>query len=1042
MKRILLLTTLCLHVILDVMAQSTVSGKVTDDSGESLPGVNVVIKGTTTGVTTDLDGNYQISIEEGATLIFSYVGFESQEIAVGTRSTIDVTMSGVTELQEVVVTGYGIEIAPNRVTYQTEKIDAKDLMTAQQQVAAAGLAGKIAGMQVNVQNNGVKPQTQVLLRGLTSISQSNEAMFIIDGSIATSGAFNDLNPQDIASINVIKGPNASALYGSRAANGAVVVTTKQGSSNGERFVIGINSNMTFENVAYMPDFQTEYGIGWDGHYDPIENTNWGPRFDGRVRQIGPDFPEGYVLDEQMVPYEPIANNLLDFFQTGKTFQNTVSLSGNDEAGSFYMSLGKTDTEGIVPDDKFERTTIRLNATKNMGQVKLGINSSFYTDETSVVGDEIGDQERPLYWFILNTPANIPLTSYKDWQNPESYAHADNFYNAYYQNPYWAIGTNRDNDKTNRLQGNINGSYDVAENININARIGVNNLTRKGREWRDAQEYNGDIQCCHSPVTSFVRETESQFAEYNGNLLVSGTFQLSGDLMLNPTLGGAFVDTYFRTSTLRANNLSIPGFYDISNGTGELQGTVNEEQKRVLGLFADIKLGYRDWLWLNLAGRQDYTSTLPLTDNSYFYPSASISAVLTEGIPALANNRILSFAKVTLSNTTTFNDLPIYALNERFFQPARFPFGSLNGFEVATTAVDGAIEKEKLNVWELGMNLAFLDDRIQFQGAVYRGVTNDLITFTTPSTASGANSFLTNIGQLTNEGIELSLGGRVAEISGIKLDANINFTSYETVVDEINPGDEVDETAITTWGGGSYGIFAIEGETYPQLKAQAYSRDPLGRVIVDPNTGDPVRGKVLSMGKVTPDYILGGTATAGWKGISISATFDYRTGHVYYEQGSDAMEFTGRSIESVSANRQDFVFPNSVIEITNADGVVTGYQENTNITVSNGRMGFWQNAYNDIKENYVKDATAFKIRELAVNYTLPTALLDNIPLNKVTVGFIARNPVTILPEENNFSDPEFNNTGGRAAASGNAIGIGGYFTSPPTRSYGFNISIEL
>ncbi len=1019
-----------------VIAQRTVSGRITDETGDPLPGVNVIIKGTNTGTLTDVDGNYQLSVMEEATLIFSYVGFETQEISVGNRTTVDISMGGVTELDEVVITtGFGIELTPNRVTYQTQSIDNTELMTGQQQVAAAGLVGKIAGAQINIQNNGVKPQTQVLLRGLTSISQDNEAMFIIDGSIATSGAFNDLNPQDIANISIIKGPNASALYGSRAANGAVIVTTKQGTI-GDRFRVGINSNLTLEQVAYMPDFQTEFGIGWDGHYDPIENTNWGPRFDGQMRRVGPTFPEDYVLETQMVPYAPIANNLLDFFETGKTVQNTAYLSGSDESGSFYMSLGNTATEGIVPDDKFTRTTMRLNATKKMNKLTLGINSSFYTDETNVVGDQIGDQNRPLYWFVLNTPANIPLSSYKDWDNPNSYAYADNYYNAYYQNPYWAIGTNRDNDWSTRLQGNINASYDVTEQINVNVRLGVNDLSSKGREWRDAQEYDSDLQPSHSAVSSFVRENERQFTEYNGNLLVSGEFDLNSNFVLAPMIGGAFVDTYSRSSSLQANNLSIPGFYDISNGTGELQGSVNEEEKRVLGVFADIKLGYDNWLWLNLAGRQDYSSTLPLDDNSYFYPSASISAVLTEGIKSLANNELLSHAKLTLSNTTTFNDLPIYALNERYIQPSGFPFGSINGFEVATTAVDPAISKEKLNTWELGFNLAFLNDRFFLNGAVYQTITENLITNTTPSVASGANRYLTNIGQLTNEGIELELGGRVMEIAGITLDATLNYTSYETVVDEINPGEEVDETAIRIWGGGSYGIFAVEGETFPQLKAQAYSRDPEGRVIIDPSTGDPIPGEVESLGKTTPDYIIGGTARIGWKGLSISATFDYRTGHVYYEQGSDAMEFTGRSVESVSANRQDFVFPNSVI--ANGDGT---YTENTSITVSNGRMGFWQNAYNDIKENYVKDATALKIRELAVNYQLPESIISKLSLNKLVIGFVSRNPITILPEENNFSDPEFSNTGGNSDTY-TTPGIGGYFTSPPTRSFGFNINVEL
>src|SRR5690606_4874196 len=219
---------------------------------------------------------------------------------------------------------------------------------------------------------------------------------------------------------------------------------------GQTFTVGLNSAYTVDEVAFMPKFQTEYGIGWDGSYDPIENTNWGPRFDGVLRKIGPDFPADYPLETQYVPYAPIKDNLKDFYDRGSSFDNTVYFSGGDQSGTYYVSVGRLDRTGIVPEDEYSRMTFRVNATKKIGRLSLSLNSSYFEDETDVVGMTIGDQDRPLYWFVLNTPANIPLSSYKDWNNPLSYAYADNYYNAYYQNPYWAIGTNRDTEMTNRL----------------------------------------------------------------------------------------------------------------------------------------------------------------------------------------------------------------------------------------------------------------------------------------------------------------------------------------------------------------------------------------------------------------------------------------------------------------------------------------------------------------------------------------------------------------------------------------------------------------
>ncbi|HEY0770973.1 MAG TPA: carboxypeptidase-like regulatory domain-containing protein, partial [Sphingobacteriaceae bacterium] len=371
MKRILLL---CLTAVLTLASSAawaqerTVTGRVTSaEDGSGLPGVNVVLKGTTTGTVTDTEGSYSIGVPgQGGVLVFSFIGLLSQEVEIGSRSTVDVQMAqDVQQLSEVIVTAFGIEKNPDELTYVAERINADDLVKAQQTTAAQGLAGKIAGLQINVQNNGVNPTSQVLLRGLRSISGNNSALIVIDGVISTQGAFDDLNPNDIADINVLKGANAAALYGSNAANGALIITTKNGNQN-NRFAVGLQSNYTIDQVAYMPDFQTKHGIGWAGNYDPIENTNWGPRFDGVSRRIGPVFSDGSF---QEVPYAPIEDNLRDFFENGQTFQNTLYASGGDENSKFYLSIGNRRTSGIVPSDEYKRTTFRINASQKIGKLE-------------------------------------------------------------------------------------------------------------------------------------------------------------------------------------------------------------------------------------------------------------------------------------------------------------------------------------------------------------------------------------------------------------------------------------------------------------------------------------------------------------------------------------------------------------------------------------------------------------------------------------------------------------------------------------------------
>jgi len=1019
---VLALTTTALALGQAVQIRGTITSA---DDGLGIPGVSIIVKGTTVAVMSDLDGNYNITVPgDSKTLMFSYIGMKKVEIEIAGKTVIDVVMeSELVGLDEVVVTALGIKREKREVTYQTQKVDNTELSVAQPTRAASALTGKVAGLQINNIDNGVNPTSQITLRGFRSISASNQALVVIDGAVSSIAAFDDLNPNDIADINILKGATAAALYGSNAANGAIIVSTKKGEA-GKKFLVGINSSYTMEEVAYMPKFQSEYGTGWEGAYDAIENTNWGPRFDGTTRQIGPTFADGSF---QAVPYAPVRNNLLDFFDKGNNFNNTVYVSSSNEDSKFYVSLGDQNATGIVPGDTYHRNTFRVNASKKVGKVELSVNSSYFSDETDVVGSALGAQDRPLYWFLLNTSANIPLSKYSNWRT-DKYSTPDGYYNGYYENPYYLVDNARENTKTNRLNANVQAVWDIFDWLNLTGRIATNNVWGSGKDWRAACKYDADLKPSGSAITSFVEDSEFQQVDYAEDLLLSGTFNFS-DFSLKTILGASNNQHTYRSSTIRANNLSVPGFYDISNGTGSPVVSPAAEEEISYGFFGDFTFGYKNFLFLNFSGRKDWTSTLAPNNNSYFYPAIGLSFVATDAIEALKDNPILSFLKVTVSNSTVYNDLSPYRLNETYFKHNSFPMGSVSGFVLSSTTVDPNIKKEKLNTSEIGINLGFFESRLHIDASYFQTKTTDLITNTTPSQAAGASYYLTNIGELQGKGLELTIGGTIINAKDFSWDVNINYASNETEVISIKPG--LDE--ITLPGSyAQYGVFAVVGEAYPQIKANTYVRDPKGRLVIDPLTGYPKTNAALScLGKTTPDYILGVSSTIRAYGFSLSGTIDYRTGHVYYAQGSDAMEFTGRSLESVSSNRQDFVIPNSVIE-TSKDVFV----ENTNIPISGGRQDYWSDVYNNVKENYVRDATAFKIRELALNYTLPKNILSKTPLQKVTVGVMARNPFTKLPKENSFSDPEFNNS------NSNSIGIGGYFQGPPTRSFGFNINVEF
>ncbi len=1008
--------------------EKTITGMVSDvKSGMPLAGVNIVIEGTTTGTQTDFDGNYSISASNGQTLVFTYIGYADKKVPVGTNATINVTLSAsASELDQVVVTAFGIERQKKELTYSTEVITAEELTQAAPINAVTALQGKASGLNILTKNNGVNPKTAIILRGYSSLTGGNEALIVIDGIIQASIALNALNPSDILTSNVLKGTSATALYGSQGANGAIIITTKKGTL-GTGLEVNVNSSVTFESVKYFPETQTKFGSGLDlNTYIPYENTQWGPRFDGQIRRIGRVLPDGSF---QEVPYAPIKDNRKDFFQTGVSYINGFSMSGGDDKSTFYFSARRTDVTGIVPKDEYRRDNFRLNASRTEGKLKISTNVSFYKDKEDVHGASGGYQGRELYWHILNTPVNIPLTRYKNWRT-DKFSTPEGYFNEYYQNPYMLIDVARDLTESSRLFTNVKFDYEFNDWIKASYSLSGTFYNERQKNTEAAITYNPLIAPTRtgSNTAASVFERMDSNQRINSDLLITFDRDFAEDFNATLILGNS-VRNYSRNLVqVIGNNLVVPGLYNTSIRTGELQGQNFETEFAKTALFADLTLGYKDYLFVNGAYRSDVSSTLPINNNRFEFYTAGVSFVATDAIPSIKGD-VLKFLKFSGSIAKVGNDAPIGFINETFSAPTGFPFGSTPGFRTPTVGADPNFSPEITNSYEFGVQTGWVDNRITLNATYFNNTTDKQFTQIASSYASGIRGFKTNSGEVENKGFEIDLGITPIRTKDITWDVNLNLTKIDNEVLSISQGTDRTQVGLAN---STIGIFAQVGESFPQLYGTGYTRDDQGRVVISPDTGNPlVSSDLVNLGNTTPDLIIGGSTSFRYKDLTLSAVADYKTGHVYFNQMADALEFSGSTVHSASSNRMPFVFPNSSYQNGAGD-----YVANTNILTSDGGFSFWNSTYNAIKENYVSDATTLKLREVALSYNLPERFLNKTFIKEVSFGIVARNLIMLRSAQNVYTDPEFTND------SQSVAGLGTIAQLPPTSSYGFKVNLKF
>lgn len=1057
MKKVALLLALLFLGLQGLYAQTRdIKGAVTSsEDGAPIPGVSVVVKGTTLGTITDTNGKYTLKVPDNAqTLSFSFVGMKTMDVAIGNQTTINVTLNPATfGVDEVVVTAFGIQRKPKEMGVATAKVDNEQLTAAGVSNVMNGLSGKVSGLQINTINNGVRPDTKITLRGNRHFLASNQALVVLDGVPISATYLNSINPNDIESINVLKGASAAALYGNDASNGVVIVTTKKGDKG--RLTVKVSNVTTFEQISYLPKLQKRFGsgssetlsnsdnnytmwIGPDRNTDPYtsyENQQFGPEFNGQMVILG-----GKLVDDsyQMVPYTGL-DNIYNFFDIGSSVQNDISVSGGDDNGHFYLSAQDVRTKGTVPDDTNSRTGARMAADRKYGIFSAEYTLSFTQTKTSTSGGDMY-QDRPVYWNVLNTPAHVPISRYKDIEN-NPFAEMNGYFNAYYGNPYWQIKHARNNEVRNDVIGSVLLSLKPLPWMTISDRTGVtfnaiNNHSYKDEAIFSSYSASDPWSQGHMGVSSpYAGESSDQMRQ---TMILTNDFLMTFDqnfdaVSFKGILGTSLYSQKYETIFDAAAALVIPGLYNISNRVGEPTVTQETRERSNLGVFADATFGYKNYAFLHFSGRNDWDSRLVKENRSFFYPAVDASVVLSEMFPVLVNNEVLSFLKIRggwsqtgqISLSDWYGTLPSYPT------ATGFPYGSNSGFLLNTTLSNPLLKPEKTNEIEIGAEFSFLKNRIHLETNAYQTNTIDQTIPATISATTGFASALINAGELENKGLEVDLKFTpVVKVGDFSWNVGFNYAYFKSEVLSIMEG--LDEIPI------EQDSYITVGEQFPNIKVTDVVRDPQGRIVVDKFSGLPSAASALvAVGHGNPNHILGVNTDLNYKGFRLSALAEYRGGNVINNLVANALDFTGASEHSALNGRQSFVIPNSVIETS--PGV---YEPNTSVVVREASRQFWVNsAYHTQARGGVTSASFWKLREVALTWDLPVkAWFEGkiINIRDAQIGIVGRNLLMLRPKTNVWTDPEFNNAG----VTSNAVGRTTEDQTPPTRIYGFSVKLTF
>ena len=1025
------------------LAQITVTGTVTDVDGP-LIGASVLVKGTTRGTITDMDGQYSIQANVGDELEFSYMGYSSQTIKV-TGPTVNVTMAEDTEvLSEVVVTAMGIKRERKALGYEVGEVKGEELTKAKETNVVNSLAGRVAGLVVQGTAGGASGSTRVMLRGTTEMTGNNQPLYVIDGvpmdntnygSAGTEGGYDlgdgisAINPDDIESMSVLKGPAAAALYGSRASHGVILITTKKADTGDSKWGVEYNGTYTLESqLSQWDNVQQVYGMGSDGQYnvDAVSNTNksWGPKADGGLMLR--------YFDGSEHPFLIIPNNTANFFELGMTATNTAIISMNTGKTGIRFTYSDLRNKDILPNSKMSRNTLNLRANTSIGPVDLDFTVN-YTHEDVTNRPALGDDKSNVGKNLMTLATTYDQAWLKNYETVSGEYQNWNGMDPYNVNPYWDIYKNKNQSYKDLLRMNGKVVYTIIPQLKVQATVG-------------AELNRFSFSDFKYPTTPGFESGRLQNSYYNNRMMNAELLAIYndtwGDFDFTATAGANYFNVNNRTVVNTGTDMGIREVVAMSSFDEQ---SVEEAayQKRIVSVFGSVNLGWRHMLYLDATVRGDKSSTLASGKNLYVYPSVSGSWVFSELITS--NRKVLPYGKVRLSWAEVGSDTDPYQLSLRYgksqFGYPGYTIGSVYG----NTIPNADLKPTRTRSVETGFETKWCNSRISLDFTFYHQKSRDQIIGMATSPTSGYEYRMINAGEILNQGFEITFGSRLVQTKDFTWDLNLNWSKNTNKVLSLTEGTSELELAKATWC--NVYVSAREGEEYGSICGPALVRNEEGRVVVDGNTGLPLfTTENIVLGNAQWDWTGGLQTTLRYKMVTFTALFDVKVGADLFSMSERSSFETGKAVETLVGRAEWYASE----EARRAAGVTSGWVATGGYLVdgviSNGDgtyrendiyinpEDYWMEVSRKSPELFIYDNSYIKCREMTLGLDFPKEWLDKKGIVKhVGISFVARNPFIVWKNIKDI-DPD---------AQYNTSGLGlEYGSLPSRRSYGLNFNIKF
>ena len=1090
MNKFFLTLMLCFIASWLMGQERTFAGKVMDNEGNPLLGATIVVQTQTgassLGTTTDLEGNFSIEVPAGANaLLVSYIGYENQVVDITGITTIEVRLNpSAIELEDVVVTALGIRKEKKALGYAFSDVDGEELTTNRDVNFINSISNKIAGVNISQTAGGAGTSSRIIIRGVKSLSTESQPLIVVDGvpmdntsdgaswlgGLDYGNSLMGISPDDIETMSVLKGPNAAALYGSRAATGVILITTKKGTKK-DRLTVTLNSNVMFDRAYIVADYQNEYGSGFgggiqkqelseeqqaehgiDSAYYYYSTGSWGPKLDGTMEVLN--------WNNKFYRLTPQPDNVKDYFEKGYTLTNTIAIESGNEKSNWRFSAGSLNNKGLKPNSTYDRKNVGFNINSKLTDF---VNFSFkgnYIREDAFNRVGQGDSRTGARTFIW-MPRSIDINTLRDdYVGPTGFEQNWYFASDWHTNPFWEAYKNYNNDDKDQFTGFVKIDLEFTPWLRGFVRSSMDTYLSKRylRIANNALRANGE----GSYTERWVR-----YRSLNHEFLLTADKQLGDNITLTGNFGGNYYNYHVDYQSTTVPGLAVPDFFSINNPKypDELSAGSSKRDKVIQSIYGTANLMYKSWLFLELTARNDWSSSLPLMNNSYFYPSLNTSFVFSDAFGM--NKNILSFGKIRFSYAFVGNDTNPYSLSYEFINQQ---YGDVPAVFLSNQGFKANLVPERTGSWELGADLRFFMNRLSLDITYYNETTYDQIIEAEFSKASGFSKVTTNGGEINNKGIEAQMNISPIQSTHFNWDISLNFARNRNTV--LSLAEELEQYTITNES--QIDIIALPGRPFGEIIGTRYKRyyktDAEGNIVNDPNNGRPLIGEdgyyIAEergvIGNVTPDWTGGMVNSLRYKNFTLSFSIGVQMGGEIFSKtnkyGLDNGQFVetlegreswyaatsdeqlmgrvglynddGTPMEDVDGNQ--LFDPNGSEPVGYvADGVLADGSEN--IKGIDPQMYFHQRKWGGIAELDVYDASYVKLRDLTLNYKLPSRWFERNFITSASVAFVGKNLWLIYSGVPNI-DPESN-----FSSNNNAIGQE-YAALPTTRSLGFNVRI--